>query len=44
MNGQNYKILIIVLAGLKFDKNGRPDHFEVQSHVEKKGGVFHDAA
>jgi lactate dehydrogenase-like 2-hydroxyacid dehydrogenase len=38
-----YKILIIDLVGLKFDKNGHPDHSQVKSHIETKGGVFHDA-
>lgn len=39
-----FKILIIDLIGLKFDKTGRPDHSQVKSHIESKSGVFHDAA
>ena len=39
-----FKILIIDLIGLKFDKTGRPDHSQVKSHIESKGGIFHDAA
>ncbi len=41
---QTYKILIVDLVGLKFDANGQTDHFEVKTHIEKKGGIFHDAA
>jgi lactate dehydrogenase-like 2-hydroxyacid dehydrogenase len=41
---QAYKILIIDLVGLKFDAAGRPDHSRVKSHIESRGGVFHDAA
>ena len=39
-----YKILIVDLVGLKFDESGRTDHSQVKSHIESKGGVFHDAA
>ena len=36
-----YKVLIADLVGLKFDADGKPDHSEVQAHIEAKGGVFH---
>jgi lactate dehydrogenase-like 2-hydroxyacid dehydrogenase len=39
-----YKVLIADLVGLKFDASGRPDHSEVQSYIESKGGEFHDKA
>lgn len=39
-----YKVLIADLVGLKFDASGRPDHSEVQGHIESKGGEFHDKA
>jgi lactate dehydrogenase-like 2-hydroxyacid dehydrogenase len=39
-----YKILIADLVGLKFNDVGRPDHSQVRSHIERKGGIFHDAA
>lgn len=39
-----YKILIIDLVGLRYDQKVRPDHSQVRSHIENKGGVFHDAA
>ena len=39
-----YRILILDLIGLKFDKNGKPDASEVKAHIKAKGGVFHDAA
>ena len=38
-----YKILIVDLVGLKFDESGRTDHSQVKSHIESKGGIFHDA-
>ena len=38
-----YKILVCDLVGLKPDRNGKPDASAVRSHIEKKGGVFHDA-
>jgi lactate dehydrogenase-like 2-hydroxyacid dehydrogenase len=41
---RTYKILIIDLIGLKFDEAGRPDHSQVKSHIESKGGFFHDGA
>jgi lactate dehydrogenase-like 2-hydroxyacid dehydrogenase len=41
---QAYKILIVDLIGLKFDEAGRPDHSQVKSHIESKGGIFHDGA
>lgn len=37
-----YRILIADLIGLRFDANGRPDHSEVQAHIEAEGGTFHD--
>jgi lactate dehydrogenase-like 2-hydroxyacid dehydrogenase len=39
-----YKVLIIDWVGLRFDPLGRPDHSEVKTHIENKGGIFHDAA
>ena len=36
-----YKVLIADLVGMKFDKNGQPDHSAVRAHIESKGGVFH---
>ena len=38
-----FKILILDLIGLKFDDEGRPDPSEVKSHIEAKGGAFHEA-
>ena len=40
--GRAYRVLIADLVGLRFDADGRPDHGEVQAHVEAKGGTFHD--
>ncbi len=37
-----YTVLIADLVGLKYDAKGRPDHSEVQRHIEAKHGVFHD--
>lgn len=34
------RILICDLVGLKFGRNGKPDHSEVKAHIEAKGGVF----
>ncbi|NRA87997.1 MAG: phosphoglycerate dehydrogenase [Rhizobiales bacterium] len=39
-----YKILIADLVGMKFDANGKPDHNEVKTHIESKGGIFHEAS
>jgi lactate dehydrogenase-like 2-hydroxyacid dehydrogenase len=36
-----FKILIVDLVGLRFDKKGNPDHSEVAAHVKAKGGQFH---
>lgn len=36
-----YAVLVADLVGLKFGVDGKPDHSEVQAHVETKGGVFH---
>lgn len=40
---QAFKVLICDLVGLARDRNGLPDHSEVQQHIEAKGGVFHVA-
>lgn len=37
-----YKVLVADLIGLKFDRNGSPDHSEVKAYIEKNEGVFHD--
>ena len=37
-----YKVLVADLVGLKFDKDGKPDHSAVRKHIEAKGGVFHE--
>ncbi|MBE7183256.1 MAG: phosphoglycerate dehydrogenase [Methylobacterium mesophilicum] len=37
-----YAVLICDPVGLKFGKDGRPDHSEVKRHIEEKGGVFHE--
>lgn len=37
-----YKVLIADLIGLKFDKNGLPDHREVKAYIEETGGIFHE--
>jgi lactate dehydrogenase-like 2-hydroxyacid dehydrogenase/phosphoserine aminotransferase len=37
-----YKVLICDHVGLKFGKDGRPDHSAVKAHVEASGGMFHD--
>jgi len=37
-----YKVLIADLIGLKFDKNGLPDHTEVKAYIEETGGIFHE--
>lgn len=39
-----YRVLIADLVGLRFDAEGRPDHGEVQAHIEMMGGTFHDGA
>ena len=39
--GKAYKVLVADLVGLKFDVQGKPDHSEVQAHIESKGGMFH---
>lgn len=38
-----YKVLICDHVGLKFDKDGRPDHSEVKAHVLEQEGHFHEA-
>ncbi len=38
-----YKVLICDHVGLKFDRDGKPDHSAVKAHVAARGGVFHDA-
>ena len=37
-----YKVLICDYVGLKFGKDGRPDHAAVKAYVEHNGGVFHE--
>lgn len=39
-----YKVLIADLVGLRFGADGEPDAAEVRSHIEGRGGVFHEAA
>ncbi len=38
-----HTILVCDLVGLMPDRNGVPDASVVRSHIESKGGVFHDA-
>ena len=44
IENSTYKILILDLIGLKFDAQGKPDPSEVKTHIEAKGGVFHNGA
>lgn len=37
-----YKVLVCDLVGMKFDCSGKPDHSGVRTHIEAKGGVFHE--
>ena len=37
-----YKVLICDYVGLKFGKNGKPDHSAVKTYIEQQGGVFHE--
>ena len=37
-----YKVLVCDYVGLKFGKDGKPDHSAVKAHVEANGGVFHE--
>ena len=37
-----YKVLICDHVGLKFGKNGKPDHLAVKAHVHAQGAVFHE--
>ena len=39
-----YKVLVCDYVGLKFGKDGKPDHSAVKAHVEASGGVFHEGA
>ena len=39
-----YKVLVCDYVGLKFGKDGKPDHSAVKAHVEANGGVFHEGA
>lgn len=39
-----YKVLICDYVGLKFGKDGTPDHSAVKAHIEASGGVFHEGA
>jgi lactate dehydrogenase-like 2-hydroxyacid dehydrogenase len=41
---RDYRVLIADLVGLRLDAAGRPDHGEVQAHIELRGGTFHDGA
>ena len=43
-NNRAYKILIADLVGMKPDESGKPDHSEVKTHIESKGGVFHSGS
>lgn len=36
-----YSVLIADLVGLRFGADGEPDHSEIATYIEKKGGVFH---
>ena len=38
-----YKVLVCDYVGLKFGKDGKPDHSAVKAHVEANGGIFHEA-
>lgn len=37
-----YKVLICDHVGLKFGKDGKPDHSAVKMHVMAQGGIFHE--
>ncbi|WP_421695067.1 NAD(P)-dependent oxidoreductase [Aestuariivirga sp.] len=37
-----YKVLVCDHVGLKFGADGKPDHSEVKTHVEARGGLFHE--
>ena len=39
-----YKVLICDYVGLKFGKDGLPDHSAVKAHVEAQGDAFHEEA
>lgn len=39
-----HKVLICDRVGLRFDAKGAPDHSEVRTYVETRGGVFHEGA
>jgi len=39
---RSYAVLICDLVGLRFGSDGRPDCSEVRTHIEARGGVFHD--
>ena len=41
---KTHKVLICDLVGLKPDLNGVPDTSEVKTHIEAKGGVFHEGS
>ncbi|MBK5567076.1 NAD(P)-dependent oxidoreductase [Ensifer sp. SSB1] len=36
-----YAVLIADLVGLRFNAAGQPDHSEIKTYVEEKGGIFH---
>ena len=37
-----YKVLVCDHVGLKFGKDGKPDHSAVKAHVVARGGFFHE--
>jgi lactate dehydrogenase-like 2-hydroxyacid dehydrogenase/phosphoserine aminotransferase len=39
-----YKVLVCDHVGLKFGKDGQPDHSAVKAHVKAHAGHFHEAA
>lgn len=41
--GRAYKVLICDYVGLKFGKDGKPDHAAVKAHIESNGGAFHES-
>ncbi|MBD9624692.1 phosphoglycerate dehydrogenase [Ensifer sp. ENS06] len=36
-----YTVLVADLVGLRFGEDGQPDHSEIKTYVEGKGGIFH---
>lgn len=39
-----YKVLVCDHVGLKFGRDGKPDHSAVKAHVQSRGGIFHEGA